>query len=214
MWWLSTLPHVLRRTLALVVALLVSVAGAEASDAAGPLLGFHGDSMGAQARTQITAKLSQAYQPIVRAQERADIDTMTPGIREQVERPAPPEIVLIELGAGDAHERHTDAGMRADIRRVLYLTRDIPCVRWLNLKIAGVNGFYQGYVDRADDFNRILARAITHYRNARVAPYREWAAGHAGSFKSDGLHHTAQGKTRFAAWVEGVVDNPVCANAP
>ncbi len=207
MWWLSTLPHVLRRTLALVVALLVSVAGAEASDAAGPLLGFHGDSMGAQARTQITAKLSQEYQPIVRAQERADIDTMAPGIREQVERPAPPEIVLIELGAGDAHERHTDAGMRADIRRVLYLTRDIPCVRWLNLKIAGVNGFYQGYVDRADDFNRILAQEVARHDNARVAPYRQWAAVHPNSFKADGLHHTELGKIRFAAFLDQVADN-------
>jgi len=200
---------VLRRTLAILAVLSASVAGAGASDAAGPLLSFHGDSMGAQGRTQITAKLSQEYQPIVRAQERADIDDMAPGIRELVERPAPPEIVLIELGSGDAHERHTDAGMRADIRRVLYLTRDIPCVRWLSLKIGGVSGFYQGYVDRADDFNRILAEEVARHESprVRVAPYRQWAAAHPNSFKADGLHHTERGKVRFAAFLDQVADN-------
>ena len=75
-------------------------------------------------------------------------------------------------------------------------------------------GYYQGYVARADDFNRILATEIVDYPNARVAPYREWAATHAGSFKADGLHHTAQGKARFAAWIEQVVDNPRCTPPP
>jgi hypothetical protein len=79
-------------------------------------------------------------------------------------------------------------------------------VRWLSLKIAGVNGFYQGYVDRADDFNRILAAQIVDYPNARMAPYRQWSNTHPGAFKPDGLHHTAQGKTRYAAFLEGVVD--------
>ena len=199
----------LRRTLAILAALVVSVAGAGAAEAAGPLLGFHGDSMGAQGRTQIRAKLSQEYQPVVRARERVVIDDMAPGIRELVERPVPPQIVIVELGSGDAHERHTDAGMRADIRRVLYLTRDIPCVRWLSLKIAGVNGFYQGYVDRADDFNRILAEEVARHESprVRVAPYRQWAVARPNSFKADGLHHPEPGKTRFAAFIDQVADN-------
>lgn len=195
--------------MAIVIALIVSVADAGATDAAGPLLSFHGDSMGAQARTQITAKLRQDHQPVVRARERAVIDTMAPGIRELVERPVPPQIVIVELGSGDAHARHTDAGMRADIRRVLYMTRSVPCVRWLSLKIAGVNGFYQGYVDRADDFNRILAEEVARPEGSRVrvAPYRQWAAAHPNSFKADGLHHTERGKTRFAAFIDQVADN-------
>lgn len=206
---LSTLPDVFRPTVVIVAALIVSVAGAGASGAAGPLLGFHGDSMGAQGRTQITAELSQDYRPVVRAQERAVIDDMAPGIRELVERPVPPQIVIVELGSGDAHERHTDAGMRADIRRTLHLTRNIPCVRWLSLKIAGVNGFYRGYVDRADDFNRILAEEVARHESprVRVALYRQWAAAHPNSFKADGLHHTEPGKTRFAAFVNEVADN-------
>ncbi len=197
----------LRRTLVIVVTVVVALAGTGAAGAAGPRLGFHGDSMGAQGRTQITAALRQDYQPVVRAQERATIDTMAPGIRELVERPVPPQIVIVELGSGDAHERHTDAGMRADIRRVMHLTRDVPCVRWLSLKVAGVNGFYQGYVDRADDFNRILAQEVARHANARVAPYRQWAAAHPNSFKADGLHHTEPGKTRFAAFIAQVADN-------
>jgi hypothetical protein len=198
---------VLRRTLAIVAVLTTALVGVDPAGAAGPLLGFHGDSMGAQARTQITAKLSQDHQPVVRARERAVIDTMTPGIQELVERPVPPQIVIVELGSGDAQERHTDAGIRADIRRVLHLTRDIPCVRWLSLKIAGVNAFYQSYVERADDFNRILAQEVGRHANARVAPYRQWAAAHPNSFKADGLHHTEPGKTRFAAFIDHVADN-------
>jgi len=198
---------VVRRPLTIVVLLAALVAGTDAAAATEPLLGFHGDSMGAQARTQITAKLSQDHQPVVRARERAVIDTMVPGIRELVERPVPPQIVVVELGSGDAQQRHTDAGMRADIRRVLHLTRDIPCVRWLSLKIAGVNAFYQGYVERADDFNRILAQEVARHANARVAPYRQWAAADPNSFKADGLHHTEPGKTRFAAFIDQVADN-------
>ena len=199
----------LRRTLAIVATLTVVLAGSGAADAAGPRLGFHGDSMGAQGRVQITAKLSEDYQPVVRAQERAVIDTMAPGIQALVDSPNPPAIVIIELGSGDAHERHTDAGMRADVRRVLRMTRNIPCVRWLSLKIAGVNGFYQGYVDRADDFNRILVEEVARHESpgVRVAPYRQWAAAHPNSFKADGLHHTEPGKVRFAAFLDQVADN-------
>ncbi len=197
----------LGRTLAILAALVTVLVGIGPAGAAGPLLGFHGDSMGAQSRTQIAVKLSQDYQPIVRARERAVIDTMRPGIRELVERPVPPQIVIVELGSGDANERHTDAGMRADIRGVLHLTRDIPCVRWLSLKVAGVNPYYQGYVDRVGAFNRILAEEVARHANARVAPYRQWAAAHPGSFKADGLHHTEPGKTRFAAFIDHVADN-------
>ncbi len=196
-----------RRTLAIVVLLAALGAGTAAAGATEPLLGFHGDSMGAQAREQIAVRLDQHYRPVVRTRERAVIDTMVPGIQELVERPVPPEIVIVELGSGDANARHTDAEMRADIRRVLHLTRGVPCVRWLSLKVAGVNPFYQGYVDRVDDFNRILAHEVARHANARVAPYRQWAAAHPGSFRADGLHHTEPGKTRFAAFIDGVAGN-------
>lgn len=190
-----------------IVALLVFsaiLALADPATAGGPPLTFHGDSMGAQARTQITNRLNVAHTATVLARERAVITTMTPGIRRVVERANPPEVVLIELGSGDANEWHSDVRMRQDIRRVLRLVRDVPCVRWLSLKIRGVNGYYQGYVRRADDFNRILTRQAALYPNVRVAPYREWAAANPGAFKPDGLHHTPRGKTSFARFLEGV----------
>ena len=171
-----------------------------------PLVTFHGDSMGAQARTQITNRLSRDHRVIFRARERAVISTMTPGIRDVVSRAHPPDIVIVELGAGDAFNWHGPARMRQDIRRVLQLTRNVPCVRWLSLKIGGVNGFYRGYVALADDFNRILARQAALYPNVRVAPYRQWAAAHPNSFKADGLHHTARGKVRYAQFIQGVAD--------
>ena len=55
-------------------------------------------------------RLDRDYRPVVRARERAVMDTMAPGIRQVVERPVPPAIVIVELGSGDANERHTDAG--------------------------------------------------------------------------------------------------------
>lgn len=171
-----------------------------------PLVSFHGDSMGAQARTQITNRLSRDHRAIVRARERAVINTMTPGIRAVMARADPPDIVIVELGAGDAHGWHSLVRMRRDIRRVLQLTRSVPCVRWLSLKVGGVHGFYRGYVARADDFNRILARQAALYPNVRVAPYRQWAAARPNSFKADGLHHTQRGKVRYAQFIQGIAN--------
>ena len=48
-----------RRTLAIVVLLAALGAGTDAAGATEPLLGFHGDSMGAQARQQIAVRLDQ-----------------------------------------------------------------------------------------------------------------------------------------------------------
>jgi len=161
--------------------------------------------MGAQADTQIAQRLGQTYRLFRYARERATIATMVPVI-EDLMAGSPPEIVIVELGAGDAYERRTDAQMRTAVRRVLTLVRPAACVRWLNLKVGGVNGFYEGYVARADDFNRILRAEVarTPTTDDAVAPYRRWAADHPNSFLADGLHHTPRGKTRFAAFLDTV----------
>jgi hypothetical protein len=196
--------------LLLVAALLVAaLAVASPAGAAGPRVNVHGDSIAAQDATQLRNRLTPQYRLRLDATERAVIADKLPAIRVAGDNPNVDVVVLV-LGAGDANSRHGDRRMRREIRQVLDALRDVPCVRWLSLKVGGVNGYYQGYVDRADDFNRILRAQVADYDNARVAPYREWAATHAGSFKADGLHHTARGKTRFAAFVQQVVDNPHC----
>jgi hypothetical protein len=163
--------------------------------------------MGAQASTQITNRLTRDHRLYFRARERAVIVDMVPDIRALVQNGPVPEVAIVELGAGDANERHGNARMRRDIRRVLELLRPVPCVRWLSLKIAGVNGFYQGYVARADDFNRILTRQLQIYHRRSPAPYRQWANAHPGAFKADGLHHTERGKALYSAFIESVADN-------
>jgi hypothetical protein len=193
--------------LAIVLLLAVLATGCQYIGTSGPRVSFHGDSMGAQADRQIVNRLTRHHRLFRHSVERADIADMRPSIRVLVEEGPLPDVAVVELGSGDAHQRHGDERMRRDIRRVLDLLRDVPCVRWFSLKIAGVNGFYQGYVDRADDFNRVLAREIADYPNARVAPYRQWANAHPEAFKADGLHHTARGKTMFAHFIEDVVDN-------
>jgi hypothetical protein len=191
----------------MVVLVAALSTGCQYVGAGGPRVSFHGDSMGAQADSQIVHRLTQDHRLFRRSQERADIADLLPSIRSLTVSGPVPEIAIVELGSGDAFGRHGDERIRRDIRRALDLLRGVPCVRWFSLKIAGVNGFYQGYVDRADDVNRILAREIADYPNARVAPYRQWANAHPGAFKADGLHHTERGKTAFAHFVESVADN-------
>jgi hypothetical protein len=201
---------VLRRTACTLALLILLGTGCQYVGTGGPRVSFHGDSMGAQADRQITNRLTQSYRLFRFSRERAVIADMIPVVREVMQFPNPPAIVIVELGAGDANTWHGDERMRRDIRRILDLVRPVrprPCVRWLDLKVAGVNGFYQGYVRRADDFNRILAREITDYPSARVAPYRQWARAHPGAFKADGLHHTARGKALYARFIEQVVSN-------
>jgi hypothetical protein len=195
---------VIRRT-AVVLALLLAVA-APAQAQPAPLISLHGDSVAAQALPNLRSQLERLHAVRLDATERAVIADKLPSIRIVGQNPRVVAEVVV-LGAGDANDRHGDGRMRREIRQVLDALRDRPCVRWLSLKIAGVSGYYQGYVDRADDFNRILAAEIADYPNARVAPYREWANTHPGAFRADGLHHTARGKARFAAWVRQVVDN-------
>ena len=190
----------------MTVVALVAVLASAASAAAAPLNSLHGDSVAAQALPNLRNQLERLGPVRLDATERAVIADKLPSIRTVGQNPRVVAEVLV-LGAGDANRRHGDARMRREIRQALDALRDVPCVRWLSLKVAGVSGYYQGYVQRADDFNRILAQEIVDYPNARVAPYRQWANAHPSAFRADGLHHTAVGKSQFAAWVRQVVDN-------
>jgi len=198
-----------RRTLAITLLLVALASGCQTR----PYVGIWGDSVAAQARTNLQNRLTPEHRLFLDVTEQALTPDKLASIRAVAQSADPPHTAVLVLGAGDANAWHGDRRMRRNIRNVLDALREVDCVRWMSLKIAGVSGYYQGYVARADDFNRILAREIRDYPNARVAPYREWAASHPGSFKADGLHHTRAGKARYAAFVEGVVDNPRCANA-
>jgi hypothetical protein len=159
--------------------------------------------MGAQATTEIRQRFVQHHPVHINATERAVTRDKLAAIRTLAANPSTrPSIAIVELGAGDANNRHGDARMRRDIREVLFALRLVPCVRWLNLKLAGVNGYYQGYVQRADDFNRILAQEVQRFPNAQVGRYRQWALANPRAFKADGLHHTAGGKRLFAAFLD------------
>ncbi len=195
------------RVVALVLAVALLATGCDYLGTTGPLTSFHGDSIGAQDDAQIVDRLTRDHRLFRYSRQRATIGDMVPVIRSLIEEGPVPEVVIVELGAGDAQDRHGDTRMRQDVIRVLDLLDEIPCVRWLNLKIEGVNGFYQGYVARAPSFNRILARRIQDHPNARVAAYRQWAIDHPSSFLADGLHHNAQGKLRYADYVRSVADS-------
>ena len=116
-------------------------------------------------------------------------------------RENPPDSLVLELGIGDAQLFHTDDRMAADIVRVLDATRGVACVRWPNLKLAGVNPFYQGVVARADDFNRILAVIIARYPNAEMVDYDSWAQARPQYFLADGLHHNELGRMAYGQWL-------------
>jgi hypothetical protein len=196
---------VLRRTIPILLLVVALASGCQwVGHARGDRVSFHGDSIGARARVQITNQLTPAYRLFFSARERAVIADELPTIRAMAAgaHGPVPQIAVVELGTGDANFGFGDGRMRRNIRQVLDALRGVPCVRWLSLKVGGVNGIYEGYIRRADDFNRILHAQVRDYPNARVAPYREWARTHAGSFLADGLHHNGPGRGRYAAFVK------------
>ena len=87
-----------------LVALLASAC--QFVGAGGPRVSFHGDSMGAQADAQITHRLTVSHRLFRQSIERADIADLLPGIRRLIQRALSPDIVTVELGSGDAYERH------------------------------------------------------------------------------------------------------------
>jgi hypothetical protein len=188
--------------LVLVVALAT---GCQYQGIRGTRVAVWGDSIGARAEPFVRHRLVQHHRVTIDATGRAVTFDKLVSMHQVAGADPGPDVAVVELGAGDANLRSPYSRVRRDIRLALWELRSVPCVRWLTLKVGGVDGYYAGYVARARTVNQILAQEVARTTNARTAAYRYWAAQHPEAFLADGLHHNRRGKALFARFIDHVV---------
>ncbi|MBL8776410.1 MAG: S-layer homology domain-containing protein [Acidimicrobiales bacterium] len=177
-----------------------------------PSVAFVGDSIGRDAgyyvRRQVQRTHPVAYYHSVAA---GYIGYHLPRLRPVVEAPGGPDILLVELGTGDAFWDHSPAKFERDVRRFLdtvlnlapdgtpLAPPDVTCVRWFDQKPTA-NIAYPYVNEHRTAFNRILGRVLAEHRyasrNVALVPYAAWywLSGDRGFFLADRLHHTEAGR--------------------
>ena len=177
-----------------------------------PSVAFVGDSIGRDAgyyvRRQVQRTHPVAYYHSVAA---GYIGYHLPRLRPVVEAPNGPDILLVELGTGDAFWDHSPAKFEKDVRRFLdtvlnlapdgtpLAPPDVTCVRWFDQKPTA-NIAYPYVNEHRTAFNRILGRVLAEHRyasrNVALVPYAAWywLSGDRGYFLADRLHHTEAGR--------------------
>lgn len=176
-----------------------------------PRVAFVGDSIGRDAQSSIRSQIGRthaiAYYHSVAA---GYIGYHLPRLLPVVRASGGPDVLLVELGTGDAFWDHSSARFERDVRRfldeVLNLAPDgeplgaphVTCVRWFDQKPTA-NIAYPHVNEHRVAFNRILGRVLAEprYRSRNVAlvPYAAWywLSGDSGYFLADRLHHTRAG---------------------
>ena len=180
-----------------------------------PSVAFVGDSIGRDAgyhvRRQVQRTHPIAYYHSVAA---GYIGYHLPRLRPVVEAPGGPDILLVELGTGDAFWDHSAAKFEKDVRRFLdtvlnlapdgtpLAPPDVTCVRWFDQKPTA-NIAYPYVNEHRTAFNRILGRVLAEHRyasrNVALVPYAAWywLSGDRGFFLADRLHHTEAGRSEL-----------------
>jgi hypothetical protein len=115
-----------------------------------------------------------------------------------------PDIVVAELGTGDAFWSHGPARFERDMRDFLdRITPHVQCVVWLDQKPGG-NRAFPMINERAAAFNDVVHRVVRDYENVRYLHYAQWTdlAGSRGPyFLADWLHLTQAGERELARLV-------------
>lgn len=177
-----------------------------------PTVAFVGDSIGRDAqyyvRNQVGRTHGVAYYHAVAA---GYIGYHLPRLLPVVRAANGPDILLVELGTGDAFWDHSAHRFEGDVRRfldaVLNLAPNgtprgaplVTCVRWFDQKPTA-NVAYPEVNEHRLEFNRVLGRVLAErrYRSRNVAmvSYGAWyhLSGERGYFVADRLHHTAAGR--------------------
>ena len=115
----------------------------------------------------------------------------------------PPEVAVVALGTGDARDNRPAGPVRSEVARVRAALRDVPCVLWVDVKAAGVNGIYAGVVAYAGWVNVVLRSELDGRPGIERLDVTRWAARHPDAFLADGLHFNADGAVRYAWWLAG-----------
>ena len=114
-----------------------------------------------------------------------------------VQDPDGPDIVVAELGTGDAFWSSTVQQFETSMRRFLrQVTPYVDCVLWLDQKPGG-NRAYPMINDRAEAFNEVVHRVANADPKATYVHYAEWtrlADAPSPYFLGDYLHLTPAGE--------------------
>ena len=189
-----------RTAVAGAVLALATVAAMAAPASATPSVAIAGDSIGDESRRAIR----NAIQPEHRiawyvTRDSATIGKVGPALLEEVARPDGPDIVLVELGTGNAYWGTSDNEFRHQVHDLTAgLLAHATCVRWIEQKPGG-NLAYPGINLRAVRFNRILRDVVNDFDGARTVHYEAWTrlAGD-GVFRRDLLHLNPRGQRGLA----------------
>ncbi len=206
----------MRRYAALLV---VAVAAAATSGLAGPpapvaadepaTVAFVGDSIGRDAEPEITANV-EPTNPIAyfHAIGAGYIDYHLPLLLDsrhgRVRAVDGPDIVVAELGVGDAFWSHGARRFEADMRHFLNaVTPHVDCVIWIDQK-ASVNRAYPEINERFAAFNAVVHRVVKDYPNATYLHYAAWtrlAGSPSPYFLADYMHLTQAGERELGRLV-------------
>ncbi|MCB1016244.1 MAG: SGNH/GDSL hydrolase family protein, partial [Acidimicrobiales bacterium] len=177
-----------------------------------PSVAFVGDSIGRDAGSYVRNQVGRTH-PIAyyHAVAAGYIGYHLPRLLPVVRAAGGPDILLVELGTGDAFWDHSSARFERDVRRFLDKVLNlapgggplgpphVTCVRWFDQKPTA-NIAYPYVNAHRVAFNRILGRVLAEpryaSRNVAVVPYAAWywLSGDDGYFLADRLHHTQAGR--------------------
>lgn len=166
---------------------------------------FVGDSVGRDAQPEIAAQVTPsnpiAYYHAIGA---GYTDYHLPLLLPIVEAPDGPDIIVAELGTGDAFWEFTAQQFETSMRRFLgQITPHVDCVLWLDQKPAG-NRAYPQINQRARAFNAVVHRVANAHPKATYVHYAEWtrlATAPSPYFLADYLHLTSAGERGLAQLV-------------
>lgn len=177
-----------------------------------PSVAFVGDSIGRDAQSHIRSQVGRTH-PIsyYHAVAAGYIGYHLPRLLPVVRAGDGPDLLLVELGTGDAFWDHSSARFERDVRRFLdsVLNLDpggaplgpphVTCVRWFDQKPTA-NIAYPHVNAHRVAFNRILGRVLAEPRyadrNVALVSYSAWywLSGDSGYFLADRLHQTEAGR--------------------
>jgi len=165
-----------------------------------PSVAVAGDSIGDESRTAVRNAVEPSHRIVwYVTRDSATIGKLGPALLEEVARPDGPDIVLVELGAGNAFWGTGEEDFRRQVHDLTAgLLAHATCVRWFEQKPGG-NLAYPSINRRAVHFNRILRDVIDDFARARTVHYEAWTrlAGD-GVFRRDLLHLNPRGQRGLA----------------
>ncbi len=200
---------------AVVLGILLAPAPAAASNTDVAIVG---DSVIEQSRIPVRNEVERHHQIAwFETQNSGTVLKFHPKIVAEVTPAGGPDILLIELGTGNAYWGTAFDEFRSQVRSLLEdVTPYVSCVRWFEMKPGGT-AYYPGINARATTINQILRDEVNSFANARTVHYEAWTRMVGDSaFRGDGLHLNANGRRQLALLAAQAADgcDPAITSGP